>query len=465
MAESRGKMEAGPFDPTIPKLLPHENMYMIQVGTKLFKISGASLSSDGPSFFTERFADGKSGGENVLFIDRSAEIFELIYLHLQGYFIEIRDEVQFTMLFADAMYYGLPRLRSLLNEYEYYFANISGKTFKIARSLFRREGDSPNYFSMTSMALYADVAAMFIDKKLIRPPPQSALSVPRSAEFFQQLLQLLGGASVELDDRRRESLIKECRYYRFLNLEQRLVKAHVSFNPLTQAETILLGLPDIARHGVSFNRTALQVPQDSCCSTTESTPAPEDQQPPLKRQRSDVGSERPRKNWNLVQYRRPYVDTAPRDLLFQIDAMDCTLIFNRKRKTVHLEMMDQTAVQFERAFGGALRDNDVDLDRFRVKDQRRRAHFGLPACISIGDYVVNGSKCTHISRLVAESSCDEKVIDLTVTDQLSYCCGLQLHLTKSVWKMGIDNGNVILIALKANAFAGTKEFCKLLEYL
>ncbi|QLQ82394.1 hypothetical protein HG537_0H01560 [Torulaspora globosa] len=462
-----GGLEAGGFDPRIPHLLPHENMYKIQVGTKLFKISGASLSSDGPSFFTERFGGAKSQGENVLFIDRSAEIFELIYLHLQGYFIEIRDEVQFTMLFADAMYYGLPRLRGLLREYEYYFANISGRTFKIARSVFCREGDSPNYFSMTSTALYADSAGVFINRKLIRPPPQSALAVPRSAELFQDLLQLLGGASLELDDKRRESLIKECRYYRFLNLEQRLVKARVSFNPLTRGETILVSLKDIAKNGVSFNQLSLAVPQDSCCSepASESTPVSEDQQPLLKKPKTDVATEKVRKNWNLAQYKRPYLDSRTRDLLFQIETMDCTLIFNRQRKTVHLQMMDQTAMHFEKVFSAALSENGVDLSKFRIKDQRKSTHLGLPACISIGDYVVNGSKCPQISRLVAESSCDEKVIDFTDPDKLSYCNGLQLHLTKSIWKLGVSNGDIILIALKATAFTGAREFCKMLDYL
>lgn len=31
----------------IPKILPHERVFPIQIGTELFKLSGASLSSDG----------------------------------------------------------------------------------------------------------------------------------------------------------------------------------------------------------------------------------------------------------------------------------------------------------------------------------------------------------------------------------------------------------------------------------
>lgn len=31
----------------IPKILPHERVFPIQIGTELFKLSGASISSDG----------------------------------------------------------------------------------------------------------------------------------------------------------------------------------------------------------------------------------------------------------------------------------------------------------------------------------------------------------------------------------------------------------------------------------
>lgn len=35
--------------PKIPRILPHERVFPIQIGTELFKLSGASLSSDGMS--------------------------------------------------------------------------------------------------------------------------------------------------------------------------------------------------------------------------------------------------------------------------------------------------------------------------------------------------------------------------------------------------------------------------------
>lgn len=39
----------------IPKILPHERVFPIQIGTELFKLSGASLSSDGTRLLPTRF--------------------------------------------------------------------------------------------------------------------------------------------------------------------------------------------------------------------------------------------------------------------------------------------------------------------------------------------------------------------------------------------------------------------------
>lgn len=62
MASTNVSIVEGHFDPNIPQILPHDKMYNIQIGTKLFKISGASLSSDGPSYFTNYFI--KKDSEN-----------------------------------------------------------------------------------------------------------------------------------------------------------------------------------------------------------------------------------------------------------------------------------------------------------------------------------------------------------------------------------------------------------------
>lgn len=89
------------FDPSIPAILPHDKVYLIQVGYKLFKLSGASLLSDAPSYFTTYFLQ-EENKDSVLFIDRSPTVFEKIYNHLQGYHINIENDYEFVYLLQDS---------------------------------------------------------------------------------------------------------------------------------------------------------------------------------------------------------------------------------------------------------------------------------------------------------------------------------------------------------------------------
>ena len=41
------------YNPEVPPILPHEKIYSIQVGYRLYRLSGLSLSSDAPSYFTK----------------------------------------------------------------------------------------------------------------------------------------------------------------------------------------------------------------------------------------------------------------------------------------------------------------------------------------------------------------------------------------------------------------------------
>lgn len=353
----------GHYDPNIPQILPHDRMYNIQIGTKLFKISGASLSSDGPSYFTNYFIkkememeqhlssstgstntsstgamiqnnpnnlslnsparnnsvntiSGSTGLNNIisnsannntsnntsnisninvnnttafdssgelttnnlssqgspasivsynsssrgfahknkdiLFIDRSPDIFELIYKHLQGYFIDIKNEVEYTMLVADSVYYNLPRLKMLLKKSEYYYTRIADKSYKIAKDLFSRDGDQFNYFQITFDTLYIDIENLMIAKRLLRPPPHSYAFIGRSPQYFDMLLALLTGATLDLTDALRDSLIKECKFYRFLNLEQRLVPVRLNYNPLTENDEIIVELKYIVKRQLTI---------------------------------------------------------------------------------------------------------------------------------------------------------------------------------------------------------------------
>lgn len=507
----------GHYDPNIPQILPHDKMYKIQVGQQLFRISGASLSSDGPSFFTNYFikveasrntsggksdtkdtSDGNQGTQGksshdsrandktseVLFIDRSADVFQLIYQHLQGYFPEIKDEVIYTRLFADAIYYDLPRLRTLLKNMDYYYTNISGKTFKLSKSLFRRKGDSPNYFEMTMATLYIDVEELIVSKRLLRPPPHSAPYVARSPEFFQDLITLLGGGTIELDDKKRESLIKECKYYRFANLEQRLIKADISYNPIIRCEEICLSLKDLSKKGIVLPSLANSnfLFDDIYLFDTDPTTQfelPPRDEPPLKRVK--LLSSNLHTVWNIIEYKRPYLDDYSRQLMFQIEANEALLILNKESKTIHLDLTKDTAKKFENIFSKLILEEtqgNVDLSKYKFQipslDERSTTdHIVLPALLSMCDLNVNGVPCRSLDILLENDNIMNKtVLDVTNIDRPDFnpnepkhVNGLKIYLAKSIWKIAIKNGGVILIAMKARAFTGNKEYNKFMNFL
>jgi hypothetical protein len=114
----------------IPYILPHEKVFPIQIGSELFRLSGASISSDGmldyiscmsrhetdkpraPSYFSQFFVcQLKENADDLnavrtLYIDRDPVTFKDISLHLQGYHVSPKDSAHFVKLFADAQFYS-----------------------------------------------------------------------------------------------------------------------------------------------------------------------------------------------------------------------------------------------------------------------------------------------------------------------------------------------------------------------
>lgn len=245
------------FDPAIPVTLPHENVYLIQVGYKLFRFSGASLLSDAPSYFTNFFLNPQNA-EKVLYIDRNPNVFEKIFSHLQGYYVNVEDAHEYVYLWLDSYYFGLRRLQKLLDG-EYTFACIGNQSFKISKLLLARTNNYPNYFLINFDSLLSDNKNIIQSKSMLRPPPQQPPIAPtRSAKLFADLLEALkGNDNVIKDDQHRQLLLRECRYYRFLGLEQRLLKHELVSNIFTQEEEIILNLFDIQLRGVMSRSTGL----------------------------------------------------------------------------------------------------------------------------------------------------------------------------------------------------------------
>lgn len=231
----------------IPNVLPHESIYTVQIGQETFKLSGASLSSDSPSYFTEFF----SRKDEILLIDRSPRVFEKICLHLQGYSISVQDETEFVHIITDASYFGLSRLRRLLLTMDI-FCRIGGRSFRIPRELITTNGNYPNFFMVTYDVHFGSPETPLNQKTFVRPPPLEPFTVSnRSPELFQDLLCLLQDNHVTIrDSAHRESLIRECKYYGFKALEQKVISSKVRLNPFSKDEEIVVQFDHIQKKGL-----------------------------------------------------------------------------------------------------------------------------------------------------------------------------------------------------------------------
>ncbi|CCE86064.1 Piso0_005713 [Millerozyma farinosa CBS 7064] len=317
-------------DPRIPQFLPFEKVYLIQVGHRLFKISGASLSSDGPSYFTKYFSDDINE-EKILFVDRNPQIFEKIYNHLQGYQINVTDDYEFIHLWTDSYYFSLPKLQTYLKQ-EDVFATIGNQSFKIPRSLFLRDGNYPNFFTISYDSLLADIRKLIEEKKMIRPPSLRPATVSnRSPKLFEDILEILRGNDLVVrDDHHRRLLIKECRYYRFLELKQRIIKHKITNNPFIEGkQEIIVDINDLSADGVSNE------------SPSDETIAP-------------------------IHYRRPFIDEPKRPLIIQMDIdndnmekkeySEAKVIINRKLGFVMLQLTNHMCQKFVHVFKSATED-------------------------------------------------------------------------------------------------------------
>ncbi|KAJ5902676.1 hypothetical protein N7495_003204 [Penicillium taxi] len=238
--------------------LPPEKVFSIQLGSEVFRLSGASIASDAPSYFSRFFEEQlrctKAANVRTLYIDRDPETFREIARHLQGYHVRPRDGAQFVKLFADSQFYTLPRLMSQLFESEI-FIEIGDRHFRIARDIFSGPGDSPNFFSLGFGAFFASPDEVFpgLERKgLLRPPAIVPASVPsRSADTFAELLHILRGYPLDIrNEFHRGELLRDCRYFHLRGLEQKLIPYKIVVNPFNQQSEITIRLEDVKPSGI-----------------------------------------------------------------------------------------------------------------------------------------------------------------------------------------------------------------------
>lgn len=179
------------------------------------------------------------------------------------------------------------------------YTSIGHREFQIPRELFTDPGNSPNFFSLGFAAFFSTPDDLFpgLDREgLLRPPSIVPPSVPgRSAEIFAEILHLLRGYPVEIrSETHRAELLRDCRYFNFKGLEQRLIPHSISFNLARRREEIVIRLRDILKSGITI--------------AAEPTGAD------------------PLAGW--VNYARPFVDDRPYELVLEIGDESTRLQFS-----------------------------------------------------------------------------------------------------------------------------------------
>ncbi|KAH9872295.1 hypothetical protein IAQ61_005130 [Plenodomus lingam] len=327
-------------------VLPAGKVFPIQIGSKLFRLSGASLSSDAPSYFSHFFGHqlqengGRAGDVKTLYIDRDPDTFRDIALHLQGYHVTPKNGEHFVKLYADAQFYSLPQLTKQLFKTDI-FVSIGGTPFQVPRDLFSAPGDSPNYFSWGFAQFFSTPAEAFpgLDRSaLLRPPSISPPSVPnRNGEVFRELLQLLQGYDLEIrNEEHRSRLLRDARYFHLKGLEQRLILHEISYHLKRQQSEILIRLEDIRQSGISFSTdesSGKSEPDSAHGGPTASAAVS-----PLSKPKSITGP-------GFVTYARPFTDDAAQNhtLILETSATEfakihfpCTAQDSRQRSGIDL---------------------------------------------------------------------------------------------------------------------------------
>ncbi|KAH8677814.1 btb/poz-like protein [Xylariales sp. PMI_506] len=284
----------------------------------MFLVLGWSVVNQctAPSYFSQYFLcqiqQANESGEDLsaairtLYIDRDPVTFKDISLHLQGYHVSPSDGQHFVRLFADAQFYTLPKLMSQLYEASI-FISIGHREFQIPRDVFSGPGNSPNFFTLGFGVFFSSPDEIFpgLEREgLIRPPSILPPAVPnRSAEIFAELLNLLRGYPLEIrSEEHRASLLRDCRYFNFKGVEQKIIQHSISFNLSRQRSEIVLRLEDILKSGISI----VNDPSSAASNGTD-----------------------PWHGW--VNYARPYEDDRAYELVLEIGGENTRLHLNVMR--------------------------------------------------------------------------------------------------------------------------------------
>lgn len=189
-----------------------------------------------------------------------------------------------------------------------FFIRIGDRDFQIPRDAFSGPGDSPNFFTLGFGFFFASPHEVFpgLDRKgLLRPPSIAPpMVINRSADVFANLLHMLQGYPLHIQsEEHREELLRDCRYYHLLGLEQKLIAHNISYNIQRQKHEIVIRLEDVRQMGIKYVSDEPQI--DSAISS----------------------------GW--VYYSRPFTDDSENELILEIGGQSAFIDLNCMRMDVY----------------------------------------------------------------------------------------------------------------------------------
>ncbi|KAL8760367.1 MAG: hypothetical protein Q9184_003373 [Pyrenodesmia sp. 2 TL-2023] len=336
--------------------LPDEKGFSIQIGAEVFKLSGASIMSD-------------------------------------GYQVTPKDGAHFVRLFADAQFYKLPRLQSQLFESEI-LVEVGNEHFRIPRDIFSAIGDTPNYFTLGFTVFFSspgDVFPGLNPRGLLRPPAIHPPRIPnRSPKVFADILHLLRGYPLKIQDAdHRAQLLKDARYYNLRGLEQKLIPHSISHNIEHQVSEIIIRLQDIKPSQISlaYDQTSTISPSTSVSSLALSSIDP---------------------TWPAyVTYARPYVDETSYHLIVEVPSASSTEPLSLDPSTMRATLSGSTRARITALFQTVA--NKLNLPTtmplgLMMNDNSARVSSPGNTPLSDDDVKVVLSKDTHIILDAKETS-------------------------------------------------------------
>lgn len=192
------------------------------------------------------------------------------------------------------------------------FMSIGHREFHISRDVFQGPGNTPNFFTLGFAIFFSSPEEVFpgLDREgLIRPPSIMPPAVDgRSADIFADILHLLKGYPVHIrDEDHRAALLRDCRYFNFKGLEQRIIPHNISYNQVRRRSEIVLRLEDILKSGISYAHDPAFAPAYG----------------------SDAANPTTICGW--VNYARPYVDDSAYELILEIGGENTKIHINVMR--------------------------------------------------------------------------------------------------------------------------------------